>query len=94
MVTRDGGGNWVAVWSSDEANVDGGIGTDWDILYSTDGIVVGGSAGFPDIEEPAPGTADSSGGSPFPYAALAGGLAVGVLALAAGGWYAAKLWVR
>jgi len=34
QVTTDGAGNWVAVWSSREANVGGGIGTDDDILVS------------------------------------------------------------
>ena len=37
QVTTDGAGNWVAVWHSSETNVGGGIGTDGDILYSTEG---------------------------------------------------------
>jgi hypothetical protein len=32
QVTTDGAGNWVAVWSSAEQNLNGGIGTDRDIL--------------------------------------------------------------
>ena len=51
---------------------------------------VGGIAGFPDIEEPGPRTADPSDGSSFPYSTLAGGLAAAVAALAAGGWYARR----
>jgi len=37
--------------------------------------------------------AGGSGGS-VPYAAVAGGMAAGVLALAAGGWYARRRWMR
>jgi hypothetical protein len=33
QVTTEGGGNWVAVWYSNE-NVGGTIGTDYDILYA------------------------------------------------------------
>ena len=56
-------------------------------------VAVGGLAAFPGVAEHAAATADPSGGSSFPYAALAGGL-VGVLALAAGGWYAGRRWLR
>jgi C1A family cysteine protease len=51
---------------------------------------VGGMADFPDIDGSAPRTADSSGASSGPpYAAVAAGVA-GVLAIAAGGWYARR----
>ena len=53
---------------------------------------VGGTAellGQPD----APGRGEASASSSVPYAALAGGLAAGVLALAAGGWYARRRWM-
>jgi hypothetical protein len=52
-------------------------------------IPVGGIAGFPDVDGTAPGTADASGGSSLPYAAVAAGLAAFV-AIVAGGWYARR----
>jgi hypothetical protein len=59
------------------------------VVVISSAIPVGGIADFPDVEESAPGMADSSDGSSFPYAALAGGL-VALAALAAGGWYARR----
>ena len=38
--------------------------------------------------------ASGSGSPEVPYAALAGGISAGVLALAAGGWYARRRWMR
>ncbi|MDP2674278.1 MAG: CSLREA domain-containing protein [Dehalococcoidia bacterium] len=55
-------------------------------------LSVGGTVellGQPD----APGSAQASASSSVPYAALAGGLAAGVLALASGGWYARRRWL-
>ena len=54
---------------------------------------VGGIAAFPDVEEPVVGSAGSSDGSSFPYAALAGGLAALGL-VAAGGVYARRRFSR
>jgi len=80
QVTTDGGGNWVAVWCSDE-NL-GGIGTDYDILYATEfqAPPVGGLAELPEAS-------DSSGRS---YVALAALAAAALGALGAGGWYARR----
>ncbi len=33
-LTTDGAGNWVLAWSSEEADISGGIGTDYDILFA------------------------------------------------------------
>ena len=35
QITTDGAGHWVAVWESDEPDIGAGIGTDYDILFST-----------------------------------------------------------
>jgi len=42
----------------------------------------------------APGSGEASASSSVPYAAIAGGLAAGVLALAAGAWYARRRWLE
>lgn len=56
---------------------------------------VGGIADFPDIDEPSFNTSEPSDESSFPLAALAGGLAAAVAALAvAGGWYARRRRLR
>ena len=84
-VTTDGAGNWLAVWDSTEPNVGSGIGTDYDILYSTEVWPlppVGGIAELPDV----------SGSSGRNYVALAG-LTAAVVALGAGGWYARRRWL-
>jgi hypothetical protein len=52
---------------------------------------VGGIAELPQVAR-APARASAS--SDRPYAALAGGLAAGVLALGAGGWYARRRWLK
>jgi hypothetical protein len=49
-------------------------------------------AGGPDDARSA--DAGGSGSPELPYAALVGGMAAGVLALAAGGWYARRRWMR
>ena len=54
---------------------------------------VGGIADFPDVDGPVVGAPGSSDGSSFPYAALAGSVAAGALALAVGAWYARKRWL-
>jgi hypothetical protein len=81
QVTTDGGGNWVAVWHSNDS-LGGTIGTDMDVLYSTElqAGPVGGIAELPDVS-------DSAGRN---YAALAGLAAAALLALGAGGWYARR----
>ena len=54
---------------------------------------VGGVAEAPDAADSGLATAQSSGGSSLPYAAIAGaGIAV-VLAIGAGGWYARRRWL-
>ena len=88
QVATDGGGNWVAVWESDEdlfdLNLGAFIGTDVDILYAKEPVApVGGIAALPGVSHPA-------GRS---YIALAG-LAAAVAALGAGGWYARRRWLR
>jgi hypothetical protein len=59
---------------------------------------VGGIAEVPDIggasSQPAGVPSEGSGWSAASHAALAGGLAVAVLAAIAGGWYAKRRWVR
>ena len=85
QVTTDGAGNWLTVWYSSEPWVGSGIGTDYDILYSTEVWPlppVGGIAELPDV----------SGSSGRNYVALAG-LTAAVVALGAGGWYARRRWL-
>ena len=55
---------------------------------------VGGIAEFPDIAPSAMTAAESSHGSSPPYAAMAGAVVGGVVAFAAGGWYAQRRWLR
>jgi len=84
QAATDGGGNWMAVWESDDS-LGGTIGTDWDILYATEiaaPVPVGGVAELPHLS-------DSSGRN---YIALAG-LAAALAALGAGGWYARRRWL-
>ena len=85
QVTTDGGGNWVAVWSSNDT-LGGPLWLDGDILYATEYIPpyppVGGLAELPDA-------AGSSGPN---YALLAGLAAAALVALGAGGWYARRRW--
>ena len=59
------------------------------------GLAVGGIVELRADGAEAPALAASGSGSPeVPYAALAGGIAAVVLALAAGGWYARRRWLR
>ena len=85
-VAPDGGGNWAAVWCSDDS-LSGTIGTDLDILYATEYVPpyppVGGIAELPDV----------SGSAGRSYVALAGLAAAAVIALGAGGWYARRRWL-
>jgi Neuraminidase (sialidase) len=85
QVTTDGGGNWVAVWTSYDS-LEGTIGTDDDILYAREPEPepVGGLAELPDV----------SGSAGRNYAALAALAAAAAVALGAGGWYARRRWVR
>lgn len=56
---------------------------------------VGGIAELPDIDDLTLEPAGSSDGlSPLAYAGIAGGLGAAVLAIAAGGWYARRRWLR
>jgi hypothetical protein len=84
QVATAGGGKWVAVWESDEnlfdVNLGDFIGTDVDILHTTDAPVVGGIAELPEV----------SGSSARNYIALAGLAAAALVALGAGGWYARR----
>jgi len=57
-------------------------------IYSS---AVGGIAELPDLAQ---ARAAQSASSDPPYAPLAGGLAAGVLAVGAGGWYARRRWLR
>jgi len=92
QVTTDGGGNWLAVWWSEE-NLGGTIGLDDDILYATEspsppptptpGSPVGGIAELPEV----------SGSSGRSYVALAGLAAAALVALGTGGWYARRRWL-
>ena len=52
----------------------------------------GGIADFPDVDDTAPIPADPSGGSSFPYAALAGGVSAAFAIIGAGGYYARRRW--
>jgi hypothetical protein len=81
QVATDGGGNWVAVWNSDD-DLGGTIGTDSDILSANESPApaVGGIAELPEVSR-------SAGRS---YVALAGVTAAALVALAAGGWYARR----
>jgi hypothetical protein len=86
QVATDGGGDWVAVWRSED-DLGGTIGTDQDILYATEYIPpyppVGGVAKLP----------DASGSSGPNYIALAGLAAAVLVALTAGAWYARRRWL-
>jgi len=56
---------------------------------------VGGTVELLTGDPAGPGSVGGGSGEPeVPYAALAGGMAAGVLALAAGGWYARRRWMR
>jgi hypothetical protein len=57
-------------------------------------LSVGGTVEFFADGSDAPVEGSPSGSSGALYAALAGGIAAGVLAIAAGGWYARRRWLR
>jgi hypothetical protein len=69
-----------------------------DNLTIIPGSPVGGIAELPDLAGASPEEAgvpsDGSGWSAGDYAALAGGLAAAAIAIAAGGWYARRRWLR
>jgi hypothetical protein len=62
----------------------------WDSLREVN--VVGGIADLPDPVGSARATAESSRGSPTPYAPIAGAAAAGLFAFAAGAWYFRRRW--
>ena len=85
MSTRDGNTE-IYVMNADGS---GQTKPDWQPL-----VVVGGIAEVVvDGREPSAGSADGSGASAPPYAAIAA-VTAGALALAAGGWYARRRWLR
>ena len=55
---------------------------------------VGGIAELPDVDTLPQEAAEPGGGSAPLYAAIAGGLGAAVLAIAAGGWYERRRWLR
>jgi hypothetical protein len=98
QVTTDGEGNWVAVWHSRD-DLGGTIGTDDDILYSTEvwppPPAVGGIVELQVDGSDSPASpADGPGAAGLPYAAIAGGAAAALVALGAGGWYARRRRLR
>jgi len=99
QVTTDGGGNWLAVWHSQDS-LGGTIGTDPDILVSRSlPAPVGGIAELPTLARTSPEeagvTAGESGWFGGQSAVLVGGLAAAaVLAAAASFWYARRRWLR
>jgi hypothetical protein len=100
QVTTDGEDNWLAAWHSWD-DLGGTIGTEADILYTTE------PAAPPPTPTPTPtatptpaspvggiaelpGVSDSAGRN---YVALAGLAAAALVALGAGGWYARRRWL-